>query len=238
MTEQLEESPGSGDRLDRLHPRVRRSDPRWVAVGPAAAGYGVLGTDGFGRSDYRKALRSFFEVDRHHVAVAALKALADDGVIDADSSVAEAIKRYEIDPAAPMPDDRMSATAERSQVTVPDIGDFSDVPVIEILVAVGDTVAVEDPLVTLESDKATMDVPSPAAGVVKAIQVKVGDSVSEGALLLDARVRLTATAIAAAPATTRPMTLPRRRSDRGASADKQRRAAAGRSRRRHLRRTA
>ena len=75
----------------------------------------------------------------------------------------------------------MSATAGQFAVTVPDIGDFGDVPVIEILVAVGDTVAVEDPLVTLESDKATMDVPSPAAGVVKAIHVKVGDSVSEGA---------------------------------------------------------
>ena len=64
--------------------------------------YRVLGTDGFGRSDYRKALRSFFEVDRHHVVVAALKALADDGVIEA-KVVAEAIKRYEIDPSAPMP---------------------------------------------------------------------------------------------------------------------------------------
>ncbi len=64
--------------------------------------YTVLGTDGFGRSDYRKALRSFFEVDRHHVAVAALKALADDGVIDGNK-VADAIKRYEIDPTAPMP---------------------------------------------------------------------------------------------------------------------------------------
>ncbi|MGH2861066.1 MAG: pyruvate dehydrogenase (acetyl-transferring), homodimeric type [Solirubrobacteraceae bacterium] len=64
--------------------------------------YRVLGTDGFGRSDYRKALRSFFEVDRDHVVVAALKALADSGVIDA-KQVAEAIKRFEIDPSAPMP---------------------------------------------------------------------------------------------------------------------------------------
>jgi pyruvate/2-oxoglutarate dehydrogenase complex dihydrolipoamide acyltransferase (E2) component len=79
----------------------------------------------------------------------------------------------------------MSATAGQLVVTVPDIGDFGEVPVIEILVSVGDTVAVEDPLVTLESDKATMDVPSPAAGVVKALHVKVGDSVSEGSLVLD-----------------------------------------------------
>jgi pyruvate dehydrogenase E2 component (dihydrolipoamide acetyltransferase) len=79
----------------------------------------------------------------------------------------------------------MSATADALAVTVPDIGDFGDVPVIEILVAVGDTVAVEDPLVTLESDKATMDVPSPSAGVVKAVHVKVGDIVSSGKLILD-----------------------------------------------------
>jgi pyruvate dehydrogenase E2 component (dihydrolipoamide acetyltransferase) len=79
----------------------------------------------------------------------------------------------------------MSATAQELKVSVPDIGDFGEVPVIEILVAVGDTVAIEDPLITLESDKATMDVPSPAAGVVKALHVKVGDQVSEGSLVLD-----------------------------------------------------
>ncbi len=76
----------------------------------------------------------------------------------------------------------MSATS--GTVEVPDIGDFDDVPVIEILVSVGDTVAAEDPLVTLESDKATMDVPAPFAGVVKEIAVKVGDRVSQGALLM------------------------------------------------------
>ncbi len=93
----------------------------------------------------------------------------------------------------------MSATADALAVTVPDIGDFGDVPVIEILVAVGDTVAAEDPLVTLESDKATMDVPSPAAGTVKAIHVKVGDNVSEGSLVLDLE---TGAAQASAPAPT------------------------------------
>jgi dihydrolipoamide dehydrogenase len=70
------------------------------------------------------------------------------------------------------------------EVKVPDIGDFTDVPVIEVLVKPGDAVKVEDSLVTLESDKATMDVPAPAAGVVKSLGVKVGDKVSEGALLL------------------------------------------------------
>jgi dihydrolipoamide dehydrogenase len=71
-----------------------------------------------------------------------------------------------------------------NEVRVPDIGDFTDVPVIEIHVAPGDQVAVEDPLVTLESDKATMDVPAPFAGVVKQLSVKVGDRVSEGSVLL------------------------------------------------------
>jgi pyruvate dehydrogenase E2 component (dihydrolipoamide acetyltransferase) len=73
-------------------------------------------------------------------------------------------------------------------IKVPDIGDFKDVPVIEIHVKPGDTVNVEDPLVTLESDKATMDVPSSAAGTVKEVKVKLGDKVSEGnvVVVLDA----------------------------------------------------
>lgn len=74
--------------------------------------------------------------------------------------------------------------ANAIEVKVPDIGDFKNIPVIEILVKPGDTVSAEDPLVTLESDKATMEVPSPAAGVVREIRIKVGDKVSEGALVL------------------------------------------------------
>jgi dihydrolipoamide dehydrogenase len=70
------------------------------------------------------------------------------------------------------------------EVKVPDIGDFRDVPVIGIEVRPGDTVKAEDPLVTLESDKATMEVPSPAAGVVREIRLKVGDKVSEGTPIL------------------------------------------------------
>ena len=70
------------------------------------------------------------------------------------------------------------------EVKVPDIGDFKDIPVIELFVKPGDTVKAEDSLVTLESDKATMDVPSPAAGVVAAVALKVGDKVSEGTLVL------------------------------------------------------
>jgi pyruvate dehydrogenase E2 component (dihydrolipoamide acetyltransferase) len=70
------------------------------------------------------------------------------------------------------------------EIKVPDIGDFTDVPVIEIFVKPGDAVKAEDSLVTLESDKATMDVPSPAAGTVKELKVKLGDRVAEGIVLL------------------------------------------------------
>ena len=83
------------------------------------------------------------------------------------------------------------------EVKVPDIGNFSDVPVIEVLVKPGDAIKAEDALITLESDKATMDVPSPAAGTVKEIKVKIGDKVSEGSLVL---LLDSAAAGAAAPA--------------------------------------
>jgi pyruvate dehydrogenase E1 component len=66
------------------------------------APYRVLGTDGFGRSDYRKALRAFFEVDRHHVALAALTSLAAEGAVDA-AAPGKAIRSYEIDPERPAP---------------------------------------------------------------------------------------------------------------------------------------
>ena len=87
------------------------------------------------------------------------------------------------------------------EVKVPDIGDFKNIPIIEILVKPGDSVQPEDPLIALESDKATMEVPSPAAGVVKEIRVKVGDKVSQGTLvlMLDAADAPTATTAAAAP---------------------------------------
>lgn len=71
-----------------------------------------------------------------------------------------------------------------TEVTVPDIGSFTDVPIIEVHVAPGDRVDAEDPLITLESDKATMDVPAPAAGTVAEVLVKVGDQVSEGSRVL------------------------------------------------------
>ena len=69
------------------------------------------------------------------------------------------------------------------EAKVPDIGGYDNVPVIEVLVAVGDTVKKDQGLVTLESDKATMEVPSPLAGVVKELKVRVGDTLSEGAVV-------------------------------------------------------
>ena len=74
--------------------------------------------------------------------------------------------------------------SDEVEIRVPDIGDFTDVPVIEIHVGAGDEVSVEDPLVTLESDKATMDVPAPFGGVVRQLRVSIGDRVSEGSVLL------------------------------------------------------
>src|SRR5690606_14505567 len=73
--------------------------------------------------------------------------------------------------------------ADLKESRVPDIGGYDDVPVIEVLVAVGDTVAQDQGLVTLESDKATMEVPSAYAGVVKELKVKVGDTLSEGGVV-------------------------------------------------------
>src|SRR4051795_11297222 len=70
------------------------------------------------------------------------------------------------------------------EIRIPDIGDFKDVPIIEVHVKPGDTVNAEDPLLTLESDKATMDVPAPQAGTVSEIKVKVGDKISEGDVIL------------------------------------------------------
>jgi biotin carboxyl carrier protein len=116
----------------------------------------------------------------------------------------DAIARYDIDPDkldpgsrlrvpphAPTPSSEPHHTGRRgspmstaTEVRVPDIGDFSDVPIIEVHVAPGDKVNAEDPLLTLESDKATLDVPAPSSGTVGEVLVKVGDEVSEGTPIL------------------------------------------------------
>ena len=112
----------------------------------------------------------------------------DAGSPDAPSAEAPAAPAEEPSPTAqarreePKPSGQKEA--EPVEVHLPDIGDFADIPVIEVLVAAGDRVAVDQSLVTLESDKATMEIPSPSAGEVKSVAVKVGDKLSRGDLLL------------------------------------------------------
>ena len=121
-------------------------------------------------------------------------------VFEADGSEAKATAPAEAaKPSVAAPPSAVSAPAGVADVRVPDIGDFKDVPVIEIFVKVGDTVKAEDPLVSLESDKATMDVPAPLSGVVKAIMVNVGDKVSEGSVILSLTTGDATAASAAAP---------------------------------------
>ena len=103
---------------------------------------------------------------------------------------------------------------ERLEVRVPDIGEFENVPVIEVLVAAGDTVAAEDPLLTLESDKATMDIPAPAGGTVAGVRVGVGDTVSEGDVIIELQ---TGQAVdSAAPPSSEPASVPLRGAEPGA----------------------
>src|SRR5207248_2828176 len=105
--------------------------------------------------------------------------LLDGGAAGAQQTAGPPAKTSVSPPPAPT-----QAPAGIAEVRVPDIGDFKDVPVIEIMVKAGDTVKAEDPLITLESDKATMDVPAPLGGTVQKLAVKVGDKVSEGTVIL------------------------------------------------------
>lgn len=107
---------------------------------------------------------------------------ADDGAAAQAAAPAPAAKAAPA-AAAPAPAKTAAAAGGLVEARVPDIGDYHDVPVIELLVSVGDTVKKDQGLVTLESDKATMEVPSSVSGVVKEIKVKVGDTLSQGALV-------------------------------------------------------
>ncbi len=111
--------------------------------------------------------------------------------------------------------------AEIKEARVPDIGDYSDVPVIEVLVAVGDTVAKDQGLVTLESDKATLEVPAPFAGVVRELKVKLGDTLSEGSVvaLFEAADGAAPSAMAAAPAKAEAPAAPVKTAETGAKVE-------------------
>jgi pyruvate dehydrogenase E2 component (dihydrolipoamide acetyltransferase) len=127
-------------------------------------------------------------------------AVAADSGADAGNEVADATGTDEAaaEPAAP------AAWGGTQTLVVPDIGDFSEVDVIEVHIAAGDTVAVEDSLITLETDKAAMDVPAVVAGNIQEVLVKVGDKVSEGAPI----AVIEATGIAAAEAPASPVSAP------------------------------
>jgi pyruvate dehydrogenase E2 component (dihydrolipoamide acetyltransferase) len=113
-------------------------------------------------------------------------------------------KTEPVKPAVSAPPAPTSAPAGVAEVRVPDIGDFKDVPIIEVMVKPGDTIKPEQPLVTLESDKASMEVPSPLGGVVSELKVRLGDRVNEGTVILtlvtDAASAAQAAASAMAPA--------------------------------------
>ena len=124
-------------------------------------------------------------------------------------------------------------------ITVPDLGDFKDVEVIDVLVKAGDKIDVDTPLLTLETEKATMDVPSTAAGVVKSVAMKKGDRVSKGSVIVqvEARQKRSGTAEAAAPPARRQPSSPqppthRSRSRPAAAAHLQHRLRRQRNRRR------
>jgi dihydrolipoamide dehydrogenase len=128
-------------------------------------------------------------------------------IVDADAAPAGIAPREKIKEGghataagAPAADYGTSGVYESIEVRVPDIGDFKDIPIIEVFVKAGDTLKVEDPLISLESDKATMDVPSPAAGTVTDLKVKLGDKVSEGSLILTLSTGVKGAASAAPPA--------------------------------------
>ncbi len=108
---------------------------------------------------------------------------ADDAGAAPSAAPVPAAKTAPVAAAAPAPAKTAAAAGGLVEARVPDIGDYHDVPVIELLVSVGDTVKKDQGLVTLESDKATMEVPSSVSGVVKEIKVKVGDTLSQGALV-------------------------------------------------------
>ena len=132
--------------------------------------------------------------DQSDEGAQAKQARADSGQAGAEAAPPQTPKDAEVEQAESAKPDvtavpRSSAGATSSsapglqEARVPDIGDFSDVPVIEVLVAVGDTVVKDQGLITLESDKATLEVPTPLAGVVKELKVKVGDTLSKGSVV-------------------------------------------------------
>ncbi len=188
---------GTGDRGDRLHPRLRRTDPRLRAPALRRAGHRRLRPLGHtgkaaallrGRSPLRHRRRAEGAGRRGHAARD--QGRRGDEALRHRHHQARAVDRV-----------REGNIMSTIEIKVPDIGDFKDVPVIEIFVKAGDLVKADDSLITLESDKATMDVPSPAAGTVKELKVKLGDKLAEGSVVLLLETAEAGTVVPAAPST-------------------------------------
>ncbi len=147
----------------------------WIPGPPVA-----LGTDGFGRSDGRAALRHFFEVDAAHIAVAALEALAREGAIGpgrrahGDRGARDRSRRSQ-------PGDWCRRAAMTATLRVPELGEnVESVDVVRVLVAAGDTLAVDQPVIEVETEKASVEVPSTLAGLITEVHVAVGDTLHAG----------------------------------------------------------
>ncbi len=175
VTQATKDAPGvfvaASDYLKVLPDSIDRWLPR-----PLQA----LGTDGFGRSDSRAALRNFFEVDARFMVIATLYALLQDKQIDATGGRAG--------DQGPEDQYRETESGDRDlngRFILPNLGDgVAQGDVLKVLVKPGDAVAVDQPVLELETDKATIEVPSNIAGKVKEIKVKAGDKVKPGQAVL------------------------------------------------------
>ena len=131
----------------------------------------------------------FFEVNAQHIVIAAIYALVQEGSLD-KSILNSAIQKYGIDAEKSRSSFLVAALVEIKDIKISDIAEFDSVDVIEILVKVGDEISIDQPLITVESEKAMMDYPSPHAGVVEEIIVQEGNNVSEGDVLLKLKTEL------------------------------------------------
>jgi|HigsolmetaAR202D_1030399.scaffolds.fasta_scaffold00036_8 pyruvate dehydrogenase E2 component (dihydrolipoamide acetyltransferase) len=167
-----------GDKIDVDTPLITLETEKATMDVPATAA-GVVKEVVVKKGDRVSKGSVILEVEEGGVQSAAAEAPAPQSPASATPPPAKAEVR-ESAPAA-----SASAAPQQVQITVPDIGDFKDVEVVEVMVKPGDTIEVDTPLITLETEKATMDVPATAAGRVKSVAVKKGDRVSKGSLILE-----------------------------------------------------
>jgi pyruvate dehydrogenase E2 component (dihydrolipoamide acetyltransferase) len=184
-----------GDKIDVDTPLLTLETEKATMDVPSS-GAGVVKSISVKKGDRVSKGSVILEVDSAGAAPAAT-------ATEASKPVSE--PKVEASPATSAPSTAAPATASAggvAEITVPDLGDFHDVEIIDVLVKPGDKIAVDTPLLTLETEKATMDVPSSGAGVVKSISVKKGDRISKGAVILQLETQGAAPVSSAAPAPT------------------------------------